>query len=90
MMETQRAIDIIFNMMPEDDEEAEALSLAVSALRERLLAEQHNEQKLLRISFYPHSRARRCFSSNSCAVSESCAFFACVRYSSASFHSDSG
>ena len=42
-METQRAIDIIFNMMPED--EAEALSLAVSALRERLLAEQHNEQK---------------------------------------------
>ena len=24
MMETQRAIDIIFNMMPEDDEEAEA------------------------------------------------------------------
>ena len=35
----------LFNMMPEDDEEAEALSLAVSALRERLLAEQHNEQK---------------------------------------------
>ena len=33
MMETQRAIDIIFNMMPEDEEEAEALSLAVSALR---------------------------------------------------------
>ena len=31
-METQRAIDIIFNMMPEDEEEAEALSLAVSAL----------------------------------------------------------
>lgn len=45
MMETQRAIDIIFNMMPKDEEEAEALSLAVSALRERLLAEQHNEQK---------------------------------------------
>lgn len=46
MMETQRAIDIIFNMMPEEEEEeAEALSLAVSALRERLLAEQHNEQK---------------------------------------------
>lgn len=47
MMETQRAIDIIFNMMPEDEEEAEALSLAVSALRERLLAEQHNEQKMI-------------------------------------------
>lgn len=45
MMETQRAIDIIFNMMPEDDEEAEALSLALSALRDCLLAEQHNEQK---------------------------------------------